>query len=416
LLAVGKPVEEDDLISFILSGLNPSFNVFITTFNHTTREAPLCYADFESELLNHEALLANQTSNIPTDSTTFALYSHKHPNQDRRSRFSGPPKHTSSNNGAHKYHSPSKHSSLAPHQKPPASFPKYKPTQASPVPFNSTRPPCQICGKPNHQALDCYHRMDYSYQGRHPPSQLAAMVAHTNSQFGEEEQPWYADSGANHHITADLENLNLSQEPYQGTADVAVGNGSGLQIANTGSSSLIAHNSSFKLNHVLHCPDVPINLLSIHKFCVDNHCLFILTANSFLVKDIQTGQVLLQGHSRDGLYPIPLHRLSTRSTHGLTAFLGLKTSASIWHQRLGHPAMSIVQRVIHHHKLPITGPSNKSSFCEPCQMAKNKRLPFFKSSRESSFPLQLVHSDVWQSPVVSLSGYRYFVIFIDEGY
>ena len=165
---------------------------------------------------------------------------------------------------------------------------------------------------------------------------------------------------------------------------------------------------------MLHYPNVPINLLSIHQFCVDNHCLFILTATSFLVKDIQTGQVLLQGHSRDGLYPIPLHRLSTRSTHGLTAFLGLKTSASIWHQRLGHPAMSIVQRVIHHHKLPIIGPSNKSSFCEPCQMAKTKQLPFFKSSRESSFPLQLVHSDVWQSPVVSLSGYRYFVSFIDD--
>jgi hypothetical protein len=88
LAAIGKPIEEDDLISFILSGLNPSFNVFITTFNHTTREAPLCHANFESELLNHEALLANQTSNIPTNSTTFALYSHKHPNQDRRSRFS----------------------------------------------------------------------------------------------------------------------------------------------------------------------------------------------------------------------------------------------------------------------------------------------------------------------------------------
>jgi hypothetical protein len=184
--AVGKPVEEDDLISLILSGLNPSFNVFITTFNLTTREAPLSYADFESELLNHEALLANQTSNTPTDTTTFALYSHKHPNQDRRPRLSGPPKHNNPHNGAHKYHGPSKYHSPVPHQKPPTSTPRYKSNQPSPGPFTSTRPSCQICGKSNHQALDCYHRMDYSYQGRHPPSQLAAMVAHTNSQFEEE--------------------------------------------------------------------------------------------------------------------------------------------------------------------------------------------------------------------------------------
>ena len=255
--------------------------------------------------------------------------------------------------------------------------------------------------------------MDYSYQGRHPPSQLAAMVAHTNSQF-EEEQPWYADSGANQHITADLENLNLSNEPYQGTADVAVGNGFGLQIANTGSSSLTAQNSTFKLKNVLHCPNVPINLLSIQKFCEENHCLFVLTATCFLVKDIRTGQVLLQGHSRDRLYPIPLHSISTCSPLGLTAFLGLKTLTSVWHQRLGHLAMPIVQRVINHHKLPITGTSDKTSFCEPCQLAKNKRLPFVKSNRESSFSFQLVHSDVWQSPVVSLSGFCYYVTFIDD--
>jgi hypothetical protein len=74
--------------------------------------------------------------------------------------------------------------------------------------------PCQICGKLSHQALDCYHRMDFSYQGRHPPSQLAAMAAHTQGPT-ETEQPWYLDSGANHHITSELENLTL-QQPYQG--------------------------------------------------------------------------------------------------------------------------------------------------------------------------------------------------------
>ena len=133
------------------------------------------------------------------------------------------------------------------------------------------------------------------------------MVAQTNAQFSNEEQPWYANSGANQHITTDLENLNIIQEPYQGETNVAVGNGSTLQIANMGSTSLTANNSTFKLKHVLHCPNVPINLLSIQKFCANNHCLFKLTASSFLVKDIRTGQTLLHGHSKDGLYPIPLH-------------------------------------------------------------------------------------------------------------
>jgi hypothetical protein len=67
--------------------------------------------------------------------------------------------------------------------------------------------------------------MDYSFQGRHSPSQLTAMVAHINSEL--ENQQWLADSGANAHITNELENLSL-QQPFKGNDSVAVGNGAGL--------------------------------------------------------------------------------------------------------------------------------------------------------------------------------------------
>ena len=44
------------------------------------------------------------------------------------------------------------------------------------------RPSCQICGKTSHVALDYYHRMDYAYQGKQPPSKLVAMAATSNAQ------------------------------------------------------------------------------------------------------------------------------------------------------------------------------------------------------------------------------------------
>lgn len=56
--------------------------------------------------------------------------------------------------------------------------------------------------------------MDYAYQGRHPPDQLAAMIAHTNATHNTDE-PWYVNSGANQHITPNLEHLTL-QQPYIG--------------------------------------------------------------------------------------------------------------------------------------------------------------------------------------------------------
>lgn len=72
--------------------------------------------------------------------------------------------------------------------------------------------------------------MDYAFQGRHPFAQLSAMVAQSTDQS--EDATWYADSGANHYLTPDLETLQVPA-PYTGTDSIAVGNGSGLQITHT---------------------------------------------------------------------------------------------------------------------------------------------------------------------------------------
>lgn len=71
--------------------------------------------------------------------------------------------------------------------------------------------------------------MNFSYQGQHPPTQLAAMAAKHNF---EEEQTWYAESGANTHLTANMGDLQLNQ-PYLVKGGVDVGNGSSLSISHT---------------------------------------------------------------------------------------------------------------------------------------------------------------------------------------
>ena len=73
--------------------------------------------------------------------------------------------------------------------------------------------------------LDCFHRYDYNYQGRHPPQQLAAMVARSNSLH--DKNTGYVDSGANQHVNISIANLHVVKR-YQGDDKVAVGNGNGL--------------------------------------------------------------------------------------------------------------------------------------------------------------------------------------------
>ena len=53
-------------------------------------------------------------------------------------------------------------------------------------------------------------------------------------------------------------------------------------------------------------------------------------------------------------------------------------------------------------------------FCEQCVISKQHRLKFSTSSSRSRGILELIHSDVWQAPVTSLGGAKYFVSLIDD--
>lgn len=166
--------------------------------------------------------------------------------------------------------------------------------------------------------------MDYSFQGRHPPSQLAAMAAsfHQNS-----DPQWYANSGATNHLTNDLSNLSL-QSGYQGKDQVTVGNGRGLNVSHTGSSILhLSPPTSFKLNKALCVPHIATNLLLVNQFSKDNNCLFIFDAHGFSIQDRTTRRTLFRGLSKNGLYPFP----TFNTTPSIAALLGVTTSASIWH-------------------------------------------------------------------------------------
>jgi hypothetical protein len=255
--------------------------------------------------------------------------------------------------------------------------------------------------------------MNYSFQGRQPPSQLQAMVANNNVVL--EDHEWYADSVANAHITHELENLQI-QQPFQHNEAVGVGNGTALAIANTGSAILSSPNSQFHLKNVLHCPKAAANLISIQRFCLDNDCIFILTATHYFILDLQTQTLLLEGESENGMYPLRFgkEKKTHKSNKPFTAMLGIRTSSLVWHHRLGHPSSEIVNRVINNNKLPISSSDLNTTLCSSCQMGKGKKQPFCASNRVTTSPLHLIHTDIWTSPITSITGFKYYIAFIDD--
>jgi hypothetical protein len=421
LAAVGKPIPDEELITYLINGLSPLYNSFITTISIMTRDKQLTFEDFQDELLNHEILLnQQQAKNVDPNTGTFALFNQKQGSRPFHSRYRGyqGPKSNHPRNFGSRFNavSPTPRYNVVPppaRYSTPARFPSpyTQPAGDSKNHFTTgSRTPCQICGKTSHQALDCFHRMDYSFQGRRPPSQLQAMVA----QSAYADQEWYADSAANAHITPDLDNLTI-QQPLQTSDAVGVGNGSTLAIANSGSTTFHSHKTDFHLKNVLHCPKAAANLISIQQFCNDNDCYFILTATHFYIFDLQTHKILLQGRSENGMYPLRFGEKSHRGNKAFTAMLGIKTSSLVWHFRLGHPSSDVVTRVVQGNNLPLSHSDfNKSVICSSCQLGKGKKLSFYASTRISSSPLELIHTDLWTSPVLSISGYKYYIVFVDD--
>lgn len=141
----------------------------------------------------------------------------------------------------------------------------------------------------------------------------------------------------------------------------------------------------------------------------DNKCSLIFTDISFLVKDNSSNKYLFQGHLEKGFHSI---RFQSSPPTSYLPLIGDKAHVSIWHCRLGHPSFVVMSQVHQQVKLPISSSTKQSSF-QACQQGKSHWLPFLYSTRISTQPIQLIHSDLWgPGTFTSKSSYRYYVSFI----
>ena len=183
-----------------------------------------------------------------------------------------------------------------------------------------------------HTAIDCYHKIDFTYQGRHPPSELAAMTSSTHNLSS---NYWISDTGATDHFTPDLANIQHPTE-YTSTDTVTIDNGNTLPITHIGHAQLRASKYLFALRYNLRVPNMKSNLLSVYKCCKDNNCSFHFDASKFSIQDIPSGKVLYKGLNEAGLYPIygyPFkHTCSTTQSNSLpyvqSASVGVRASNS----------------------------------------------------------------------------------------
>ncbi|TQE05315.1 hypothetical protein C1H46_009090 [Malus baccata] len=421
----GAPVSESDLVAIIMSKVGPQFET--TVASAQARDTPITYTALESLLLSAEQ--RHTAFSLPSDVGTSAFAAVRGGRGTSRGRggafrggrgggyargsgssrpYNGDFSYSSSPAASSRGQPASSNGILGP---PPASG-GFSPAHAfSP----SGRIQCQICQRYGHSAIDCYNRLNMSYEGRVPSSRLQAYAAAPQSRGvppappASPAQPWLFDSGANSHITNDVGQLSNPREYYGNDQIRGVHGGSGLHISKIGDSFLHTKLASFRLRNTLYCPHASTNIISLNRFADDNDCFFTIHPRFYRVQDSRTGKILFQGPSNNGLYPSH----SSHQPSGVFACVGERVSDALWHSRLGHVSFSILQHLVSANKLPIKG-SISSKFCQFCPLGKSHKLPFSLSSSMASSPLELIHCDVWMSPSLSISGYKYYVIFVDD--
>jgi hypothetical protein len=53
-------------------------------------------------------------------------------------------------------------------------------------------------------------------------------------------------------------------------------------------------------------------------------------------------------------------------------------------------------------------------FCHACQLSHHTRMPFASSTSHADNIFDLIHYDLWTSPVVSVSDHKYYLLIIDD--
>ena len=128
------------------------------------------------------------------------------------------------------------------------------------------------------------------------------------------------------------------------------------------------------------------------------------------MKELGTGTILLRSNSHGDLYPLTSSTGATISSSSPSDFTTL--SSTIWHSRLGHPPGDVILNSLRSSK--IIDCNKTRLFCISLPLSKHIKLPFATSMSFSSCPFEIIHNNLWTSPICSPLGYKYYVLFLGD--
>jgi hypothetical protein len=164
-----------------------------------------------------------------------------------------------------------------------------------------------------------------------------------------------------------------------------------------------------KMKNVLYVPSLTKNLLSISALEKKGFRVAFIDGEVLMWPKGKTmEETIVIGKDEGGLYKLKGHSEATL-THSI------ENSCELWHRRLAH----INYKALPYVSKAVTGlPEFKvdhEGVCNGCAQGKNIKNLFSKRDSKAEGVLELIQSDVCgPMPSTSISGYVYYVSFIDD--
>ena len=218
---------------------------------------------------------------------------------------------------------------------------------------------------------------------------------------------WILDSGASKHVTGTLSEF-ASYNPFAPMRNetIQTADGTAQPIKGVGT---VQCPPSITLSSDLYVPSFPVNLVSLSALVDHMDCRVTLDRENCLIEDRKTGRMLGSGVRRNGLWF--LDRREDVSCTALTVAMGENEAKVILeHCRLGHLSFDTMAKVFPEIMSKV---DKRKLVCDACEYGKHTRSVYVSKGLRSISPFMLIHSDVWTCPVISISGMKYFVTFID---
>nr|AAK53852.1 Putative retroelement [Oryza sativa Japonica Group] len=192
MAGAGKPLDDEELIAYIINGLNSDFDATVEGLMATARIAPLSISHVYSQLLSYENRIRIRQAYLTTSANAANRGGRGGRGGNRGGRSSAPHGGRGGGRGNTGGANPGRGRG------------------------NDTRPVCQVCHKRGHVASDCWHRYDENYG---PDEKLGGAATYA---YGVDTN-WATD-----HITGQLDKLT-TREKYKGTDLIHTVSGEGAK-------------------------------------------------------------------------------------------------------------------------------------------------------------------------------------------